>query len=113
MCARSASHGTGSSTAALRHVTLGMEIREAMVKHIGERRTKALSSRSELDSHRFRSSLFNIFFEPRLSEFQGKLYMTFQAMSVERLSHAALPPTCPRSAAILSSVSLGDLLYVT
>jgi len=57
-----------------------MEIREPAVKYIGERRTKALSPRSELESLRFRSSLFNIFFEPRLSDIQGMLYKTFLAM---------------------------------
>jgi len=61
-----------------------VEIREATVKYIEERRTKALSLRSELESQRFRSSLFTIFFEPRLSDFQGKLYKTFLTMSIER-----------------------------
>ena len=28
-------------------------------------------------------SLFTIFFEPRMSEFQGKLYKIFQTMSME------------------------------
>jgi hypothetical protein len=70
---------------ALRRVTLGMVIRDSTVKYIGERRTKALSPRSELESLRFRSSLFNIFFEPRMSAFQDKLYKTFLAMSVEQL----------------------------
>jgi hypothetical protein len=60
-----------------------MEIRDAMVEYIGERRTKALSLLSELESQRFRSSLFNIFFEPRMSDFQGKLYKTFLTLSVE------------------------------
>ena len=68
---------------ALQSVSLGMEFREAVVKYIEVRRTKALSTRSKLVSLRFRSSLFNIFFEPRLSDFQVKLYRTFQAMSVE------------------------------
>ena len=62
---------------ALQSVSLGMEFREATVKYIRERRTKALSTRSKLVSLRFRSSLFNIFFEPRLSDFQVKLYKTF------------------------------------
>ena len=52
-------------------------------KYIRERRTKALSNPSKLDSLRFRSSLFTIFFEPRMSDFQGKLYKTFLTMSIE------------------------------
>jgi hypothetical protein len=59
-----------------RRVSLGMEGRDAAVKYIGERRLKALSPRSELESLRFRSSLFNIFFEPRLSASYVKLYQT-------------------------------------
>jgi hypothetical protein len=60
-----------------------MEIRDATVKYIGQRRTKALSLPSELDALRFRSSLFTIFFEPRMSEFQGKLSTTFLTLSIE------------------------------
>ena len=82
--AKHASTGVSCSMVALRRVTLGMEFREATVKYIEVRRTKALSTRSELEPLRFRSSLFNIFFEPRLSDFQGKLYKTFLAMSMEQ-----------------------------
>ena len=64
------------SMAALQRVTLGVEIRAVRAKYIGERRTKALSTRSKLVSLRFRSSLFTIFFEPRMSDYQGKLYKT-------------------------------------
>ena len=54
-----------------------------MVKYIGERRTKALSPLSELESLCFRSSLFIIFFEPCMSAFQGKIYQIILSLSVE------------------------------
>ena len=54
-----------------------------MVKHIGERRTKALSPLSELESLCFRSSLFTMFFEPCMSAFQGKIYQIILSLSVE------------------------------
>jgi len=57
-----------------RRVLLGMEIREAAVKYIESRRAETQSPRSKLESLRFRSSLFTILFEPRLSDFYTKLY---------------------------------------
>ena len=72
--------------ATLRLISLGMEGRDAMVKYIEERRTKALSPRSELESLCFRSSLFTISFEPCMSAFQGKINQIIPSLSVERLS---------------------------
>ena len=69
--------------ATLRLISLGMEGRDAMVKYIEERRTKALSPLSELESLCFRSSLFTIFFEPCMSAFQGKIYQIIPSLSVE------------------------------
>ena len=60
-----------------------MEGRDAMVKYIEERRTKALSPRSELESLCFRSSLFTISFEPCMSAFQGKINQIIPSLSVE------------------------------
>ena len=43
-----------------------------------------MSLSSELESHCLCASLFTIFFEPRMSVVQGKLYKTFLTMSIER-----------------------------
>ena len=79
------STAAGVRCAVLQRVTLGMVIRDGTVKYIEERRTKALSNSSELESLRFRSSLFTIFFEPLISDYQVKLYKTFYSLSIELL----------------------------
>ena len=72
--AQHASAGGSCSGATLRLKPLGIERRDPAVKYIRERRTKAQSFPSQLETLRFRSSLFTIFFELRMSAFYAKLY---------------------------------------
>ena len=74
-----------------------------------------MSLSSELESHCLCASLFTIFFEPRMSVVQGKLYKTFLTMSIERLNSAApsvarepLTPGAPASG--VKGVGRSDLL---
>jgi hypothetical protein len=72
-----AKHGSAAGRCSKANVISGplaLEGRNTTVKVIGERRAKTLSHPSQLESQRFRSSLFSISFEPRMSAFQGELH---------------------------------------
>jgi len=57
-----------------------------MMKYFGQRGTKAQRIKLAWKRQRFRSSLLiTVFFEPRMSELQGKLPTAFLAFSMELL----------------------------